>query len=186
MIEPAAYLISQEPLSSASWVIKDKPIDVDNKQITPLYTESQFRVRVVMNKEEFGKWERLYKKFNGLKFKLILEELEENFEYYGFYKRFAWDNERISIFAKLFFDYDTENPEKTIEIVDEGKWVVRSNNKTPAGMYWWLVEEKANNYVPEYLLDNKPPRSAKVFDTKEKADEWVTPITKAVNFSDES
>ena len=38
MTEPVAYLVSQEPLSSVRWLSDIKPIGVDNKQITPLYT----------------------------------------------------------------------------------------------------------------------------------------------------
>lgn len=52
MTEPVAYLVSQEPLSSVRWLSDVKPIGVDNKQITPLYTADQLHPRVKMTKEQ--------------------------------------------------------------------------------------------------------------------------------------
>ena len=48
MIEPVAYLVSQEPLSSVRWLSDVKPIGVDNKQITPLYTADQLQPTIEM------------------------------------------------------------------------------------------------------------------------------------------
>ena len=53
MNEPVAYLVSQEPLSSVRWLSDVKPIGVDDKQITPLYTAEQLHPRVKMTKAEF-------------------------------------------------------------------------------------------------------------------------------------
>lgn len=175
MTEPVAYLNKYKDKSTN--IIIFKPIDntalvSSNK----LYTADQLHPRVKMTQAEFRKWEKLYKKFNGLKFKLILEELEENFEYYGFYKRFAWDNERISIFARLFFDYDTENPEETIEIVNNMKWFVRSKELNSENNYYYFVGKRPDDYWPTYGYK----RAAKQFDTKEEADKWKNPLTEAV------
>ena len=74
MTEPVAYLVSQEPLSSVRWVSKDKPIGVDDKQITPLYTAEQLHPRVKMTQAEFD----LLKEINrGIR---VFEQLEEHIE----------------------------------------------------------------------------------------------------------
>lgn len=52
MTEPVAYLVSQEPLSSVRWLSDVKPIGVDDKQITPLYTKEQLHPQVKMTRDQ--------------------------------------------------------------------------------------------------------------------------------------
>lgn len=60
MTEPVVYLVSQEPLSSVRWLSDVKPIGVDDKQITPLYTAEQLQPRVKMTKNQYGRlmWDK--------------------------------------------------------------------------------------------------------------------------------
>ena len=53
MNEPVAYLVSQEPLSAVRWLSDVKPIGIDDKQITPLYTSEQLQNKIEMTTTEF-------------------------------------------------------------------------------------------------------------------------------------
>lgn len=53
MTEPVAYLVSQEPLSAVRWLSDIKPIGIDDKQITPLYTSEQLQNKIELTKTEF-------------------------------------------------------------------------------------------------------------------------------------
>lgn len=123
--EPVAYLISQEPLSSVRWVSKDKPIGVDDKQITNLYTKSQLQPKVKMTKAEFDEFKQLFAvedyaslaigtiervdiTFNNLKNKIFSGSVNN---------RVKNENE----FNTLWANYNPDNLEETIEIVKDKK-----------------------------------------------------------------
>lgn len=137
MTEPVAYLVSQEPLSSVRWLSDVKPIGVDDKQITPLYTAEQLQPRVKMTQAEF-------------------DELEKSL-------------------INAQFDYS--ELKKTIEIVPNMKWFVRS--KEPEGEdedEYYLFLSGSNLDDLEYFEFDY----AKSFDTKEEAEKWTNPLTEAV------
>ena len=187
MTEPVAYLVSQEPLSSVRWVSKDKPIGVDDKQITPLYTAEQLHPRVKMTQAEFDEWNELYQ-YNTL-FSSAMALLDDDKyveKYNNLYMKIytGEDAQNIyneAVFAELWAEYDPDHPEETIEIVHDMKWFVRSKDKNDEGYYSFLnnVIQLTLNWV--YSKDkNKPHKEAVSFDNKEEAEKWTNPITEAV------
>lgn len=136
MTEPVVYLVSQEPLSSVRWLSDVKPIGVDNKQITPLYTADQLHPLVKLTQAEF-------------------DELEKSL-------------------INAQFDYS--ELKKTIEIVPDMKWFVRSKELNLENNYYYFVGKRPDDYWPTYGYK----RAAKHFDTKEEAEKWKNPLTEAV------
>ena len=170
-IEPVAYL--SKYLDNSTNITRYKP---ENKRLlssNPLYTAEQLHPRVKMTRAEFDKWENLYERFHGKKFRLVLEEIEENNEYLDFDKRFLWDAGTVSVLANLFDKYEKNNPEKTIEILPEKKWFVREKD-TKEDFYLFLSGSELENFgylEKEYAI---------TFDTKEEAEKWVNPLCEAV------
>ena len=182
MTEPVAYLVSQEPLSSASWVSKDKPIGVDDKQITPLYTAEQLHPRVKMTQAEFDEFNYIPEYFSLYGALNYIENF--NARYKNLFKKFIVDetaDEEQADFANLWVNFSRNNPEETIEIVPDMKWFVRSKDKNDEGYYSFLnnVIQLTLNWV--YSKDkNKPHKEAVSFDNKEQAELWTNPLTEAV------
>lgn len=84
MIEPVAYLVSQEPLSSVRWLSDVKPIGVDDKQITPLYTADQLHPTVEMT--EIQKYALVEFKENWA-FTQFINAVEGNYENNMYFKK---------------------------------------------------------------------------------------------------
>lgn len=177
MTEPVAYLVSQEPLSSVRWVSKDKPIGVDDKQITPLYTENQLRVRVKMTQAEFDEFQMLYKSIKSSTIIGLLNTIRTNeHKNFGLLKlRLNKSGKDIEI-VNLWANYDPERPEETIEILPDMKWFVRSKEKN-GDKYLYLKNDEEGFVTPWYTVykDN-----ARQFDTEDEANLWNNPLTEAV------
>ena len=187
MIEPVAYLVSQEPLSSVRWLSDVKPIGVDDKQITPLYTAEQLHPRVKMTQAEFDEFKKLlsvgistiYEAFD-----VIDSDRGEMDEFEQLYNRLFTNGVNAQAqsqieFSKLWDSLSTSSPEETIEIVPDMKWFVRSNE--PEGedededeCYLFLSGSNLDN------LDYLEFDYAKSFNTKEEAELWTNPLTEAV------
>lgn len=175
--EPVAYLVSQEPYSSARYIVCDKPIPIGNEKITPLYTKEQLQHRVKMTKLESDEFELLYKLFHGSTVRGVINTVEYNES-----KRFMNLKSRLNKMGKdlelivLWDNYDPEKPEETIEIVPTMKWFVERNDTNDD--YRFLSKNVIN-------LDNELnyaalKKSAKQFVTKKEAEEWTNPLTEAV------
>ena len=184
MTEPVAYLVSQEPLSSVRWLSDVKPIGVDDKQITPLYTAEQLHPRVKMTHAEFDEFKRLFEyvdyasmatatianvgdDFNKLEVMICSGNVDE---------RIKKQNE----FNVLWANYNPDNPEETIEIAPDMKWFVRSK-EFDDGVYKVLEDIRLDYY--EYGNVENDEETAEYghrFDTKEEAELWTNPLTEAV------
>lgn len=179
MIEPEAYLVSQEPLSAVRWLSDVKPIGVDDKQITPLYTEEQLRPRVKMTRAEFDEWNKLVEEVADLYTAVI--EICDIYNYHNLYFRFFdlhnddTDKTRKTQveFATLWGIFDEFKPEETIEIVPDMKWFVQKKNFN--GDYKFL------NINTKDLSFNHTKDMAARFETKEEAEKWTNPLTEAVH-----
>lgn len=189
---PTAYIketvggtyLSTTPISKDLGEKTDKNI--------PLYTKEQLQPRVKMTKDEFEEWKELYYRVVELSLTAckMLNEISDNAhnsvgKYTKLAKRVYQDNDFMSVSKKqaelagLFVNYNTNEPEETIEIVPEKKWFVRSEDKDKSGVvsYSFLMVDEDMKYgwypfVPKY--------EATQFDTKEQAEEWTNPLTKAV------
>lgn len=146
--------------------------------IEELYTKEQLHPHVKMTQAEFEEWKDLY---NGsLMFSEAIEIMD--IEWGNNYKNISekiWvmdgetNIENEAIFARLYADFDTEHPEETIEIVPEEKWfVVRKLPNTGGNMLKCSDEG--------LLMYNAIKEVATHFETKEEAEEWTNPLTKAV------
>ena len=190
MTEPVAYLVSQEPLSSVRWLSDVRPMGVAKKQITPLYTDNQLHPRVKLTQAEFDEWKELY--YYLIEYSLsvhkMLDEILESFgvkrgKYVELSKRVYQNNGFMNVSKKqaelvdLFVNYNPDNPEKTIEIVPNMKWFVRSKKRDSDGDEYYLFMSGSNLYDLEYFPFNV---NAKQFDTKEEAERWENPLTEAV------
>ncbi|MCT4390581.1 hypothetical protein [Leuconostoc falkenbergense] len=71
--------------------------------------------------------------------------------------------------------FDYSELKKTIEIVPNMKWFVRSKEKEH-GNYWILAESRFSD-MPRYTVYKS---YAMTFDTKEEAEQWTNPLTEAV------
>ena len=72
------------------------------------------------------------------------------------------------------------NPEETIEIVPDMKWFVIAKNKYED---CFAFLKNKNLHVLEWIYsrsDKAAPKCAFKFDTKEQAELWTNPLTKAV------
>lgn len=184
MTEPVAYLVSQEPLSSVRWLSDVKPIGVDDKQITPLYTAEQLHPRVKMTQAEFDE----FKKLLSVGISTIYEALDvidsdrgEINEFEQLYNRLFTNgvNEQVkqqNEFAKLWDSLLTYSPEETIEIVPDMKWFVRSKEPEEDEDEYYLFLSGYNLDDLDYLVFDY----ARAFDTKGEAEKWTNPLTEAV------
>ena len=179
MIEPVAYLVSQEPLSSVRWLSDVKPIGVDDKQITPLYTAEQLHPRVKMTQKQlnaFTKWNKRNKLLSPVE--LIWNVMGAN-EYPNEFglelQEVSRDDKYLLSLANIWSEFDPNNPEELIEIVPDMKWFVRS--KEPEyDLRDFIFLSGSNLDDLDYLVFDY----ARAFDTKEEAELWTNPLTKAV------
>jgi len=86
------------------------------------------------------------------------------------------------------FDFIDSDREETVEIVPDMKWFLRSKTE----IIYQLLESKKQGYTHSYLMHNSVRHisyeplfkdeleKAIKFDTKEEAEQWTNPLTKAV------
>lgn len=173
MTEPVAYLVSQEPLSSVRWLSDVKPIGVDDKQITPLYTAEQLHPRVKMTKKQYDRL--MWDKQNSDLFQCIdyFNEHDGNSKFGVSTENLRGDLTQEDI-ARAWL-----NPEETIEIVTDMKWFVRSKESDINGYGWLSIIDKYQTPIYQYSHD-KPLSMFVRFNTKEEAEKWTNPLTESV------
>lgn len=185
MTEPVAYLVSQEPLSSVRWLSDVKPMGVDNKQITPLYTAEQLHPRVKMTQDEFDELKKL-KSLNPTVDLIAILKIVSSFKYKNLQSRLLCSIENQTEFATLWLRGRYERLEELIEIIPEMKWFVRSKEKYQPDMDQGISESgylyltQGNIYSIEYHEMTSFKEDATQFDTEDEAKLWTTPDTKAV------
>ncbi|CUW06699.1 hypothetical protein [Leuconostoc gasicomitatum] len=176
-IEPVAWLVSQEPLSSVQYVTDEKPLGLDDKRVFPLYTKEQLQSRVKMTQAEFDEFQKLVEQEYDLY--SAISEIGDTNLCPNLYDRLfgSVDNKsKQNEFAVLWANFEEFEPQKTIEIIPEKKWFVRLIPTIPTGdddIY--LDSERIVS--PDY---HSPKKAAATFDTKEQADEWTNPLTESV------
>ena len=150
----------------------------------PLYTAEQLHPRVKMTQDEFDEFKKLlsvgistiYEAFD-----VIDSDRGEMDEFEQLYNRLFTNgvNEQVkqqNEFAKLWADFNPDNPEETIEIVPDMKWFVRSKEKEEDEDEYYIFLSGSNLDDLDYLVFDY----AKAFDTKEEAEKWTNPLTEAV------
>lgn len=180
MTEPVAYwhipqLENNEPFvsfgPSASHIFES----------IPLYTAEQLHPRVKMTQAEFDEWHKLVGEVADL-YNAVTEICDIS-PYPSLYCRFFdLQNEDTDKtrkkqveFATLWGIFDEFYPEETIEIVPTVKWFVQIKNKNEPAKFLRKTEFNVNciDYGAIKIY-------AKQFDTKEEAEKWTNPLTKAV------
>lgn len=87
-----------------------------------------------------------------------------------------FDELEISLINALF---DYSELKKTIEIVPDMKWFVRSKKISRSGEYFWLCDRDYLD-IPQFMIVDGEQLSAMKFDTKDQAEKWTNPLTEAV------
>lgn len=162
MTEPVAYKAFDNDSKREFLRFTPSPFN-DN---VPLYTKEQIHPRVKMTQAEFEMIKIIKQKNN------LLSDALNSTAFFGDEKQ---QSEQQIELANLFINLDLDNPDETIEIVPTMKWfVVVTNPIVHAGWTYLSVDGiKRISY-------DAPKSEAKKFDTKEKAEEWLNPLTKAV------
>lgn len=183
-LKPVAYLVSQEPYSSARYIVCDKPVPIDNKQITPLYTKEQLQPRVKMTKKEVDEFKKLHKSRNHLIPIHFLKFLLDNGDSYPLLHSRYWDGrEEQLVLLTLWLRFDPKHPEETIEIIPEKKWFVRSKKRDGNERFSYIKSILSTQVVYGFSLSEELSEKEDYpyqFDTKEQAEEWTNPLTEAV------
>ncbi|MFZ2380696.1 hypothetical protein [Leuconostoc falkenbergense] len=178
MIEPVAYVQIRDG-KAYSVLRKGTP----NDEYTPVYTAEQLRPRVKMTQAEFDDWHELYE-CNTLfsSAMALLDDDEEVEKYRNIYMKIYKGKDELNIknevvFAKLWSDYNPDNPEETIEIVPNMKWFVRNKQKGKDDVidYLMIDDDVWFGWHPFVTRDE-----ATAFDTEEEAEKWTNPLTEAV------
>lgn len=184
MTEPVAYYREN---SNGMRIYYDRimlpELDNNDIKVKPLYDKNSLHPRVKMTQAEFDEFKKLlsvgistiYEAFD-----VIDSDRGEMDEFEQLYNRSFTNgvNEQVkqqNEFAKLWADFNPDNPEETIEIVPDMKWFVRSKEPDD-DLRDFLFLSGSNLDDLDYLVFDY----AKAFDTKEEAEKWTNPLTEAV------
>jgi hypothetical protein len=188
MTEPAAYMWKTVQGTIAGLVPNDNSHSGGLLGI-PLYTAEDLHPRVKMTKKQYEEWQSVIRSIYPVNlyelFNLIFNAAEHHGEYTGMRDIFSFDEGQKKL-AKLWTDYDQDNPDETIEIVPNMKWFVRSKEKYQPDMDQGISESgylyltQGNIYSIEYYETTTFKDDAQQFDTKEEAEKWTNPLTEAV------
>lgn len=157
MTEPVAYL--NKYLDKNTNITRYKPENQRLLSSDPLYTAEQLHPRVKMTKKQ-------HKQFENYK-------TNKN-DFYNFWQSLLVDD------VSLFKEISERNlmlawlDDRTIEIVPNMKWFVRSKTSDEKYGYWYLHKTE-HYFFHEYIKELSTQ-----FDTKEEAEEWTNPLTEAV------
>ncbi|WP_273710305.1 hypothetical protein [Leuconostoc mesenteroides] len=157
MTEPVAYMLSD--FVGNDFTSLELPKNPNNPR--GLYFKEQLHPRVKMTKKQ-------HKQFENYK-------TNKN-DFYNFWQSLLVDD--VSLFKEIserdlmlaWLD------DRTIEIVPDMKWFVRSKERNSEKNYYYFVGKRPTDYWPHYGYK----RAAKKFDTKEEAEKWTNPLTEAV------
>ena len=166
MTEPVVYLVNGVAFNDIdrakvySDVLKyHKKIAVESLVPIPLYTAEQLHPRVKMTKKQHRQFENYKTNKNT---------------FYHFWQSLLVDD------VSLFKEISERNlilawlDDRTIEIVPNMKWFVRSKTSDEKYGYWYLHKTE-HYFFHEYIKELSTQ-----FDTKEEAEEWTNPLTEAV------
>lgn len=157
MTEPVAYL--NKYLDKNTNITRYKPENQRLLSSDPLYKAEQVHPRVKMTKKQ-------HKQFENYK-------TNKN-DFYNFWQSLLVDD------VSLFKEISERNlmlawlDDRTIEIVPNMKWFVRSKTSDEKYGYWYLHKTE-HYFFHEYIKELSTQ-----FDTKEEAEEWKNPLTEAV------
>lgn len=160
MTEPVAYIRRTSGGTYLSLTpISDDYGDKTDKTL-PLYTAEQLHPRVKMTKKQ-------HKQFENYK-------TNKN-DFYDFWQSLLVDD------VSLFKEISERNlmlawlDDRTIEIVPEMKWFVRSKEPEDEDDYYLFLNGYNLDDLDYFEFDY-----ARAFDTKEEAELWTNPLTEAV------
>jgi len=165
--------------------------DIDNSDnlIKPLYTKEQLQPRVKMTQAEFDEFEKLSKLgvdtiYDALD--LVNSDRGETDEFENIYNRLFGGDNFIKIqknqleFSNLWAYYNPEEPDVMIEIIPDKKWFVISKDLDDGIYYVMGVIDERYPAFNSALNELEVAKFGHEFDTKEQAEEWTNPLTKAV------
>ena len=181
MTEPVAYW--RVPKTGAEdTCLNFSPSKNPNFENIPLYTAEQLHKRVKMTQAEFEEFNILSESGIDTIYDILhLVKSDRVNSVTNLYER-LFDGDFITVqksqleFANLWAYYDPENPEDMIDIIPTNKWFVRVDSQIPLPNENIYLDDELIVY-PRY---DSPKSSAHQFDTKEEAEKWVNPLTKAV------
>lgn len=183
MTEPVAYLYTTDKNKKEIYL---GFCISDNKNFTsiPLYTAEDLHPRVKMTQAEFDEFMYFYERYRSdtttiamLSYIRINKAGETKNLYHRFYDIGTLNGtvEAQFEFSLLWVKFDSNNPEKTIEIVPDKKWFVRSKEPEDGDEYYLFLSGSTLDDLDYLVFDY-----ARAFDTKEEAELWKNPLTEAV------
>lgn len=185
MTEPVAYLAKSRKSGAVNATVNQWSYhDFEN---IPLYTKEQLQPKVQMTQAEFNEFNKLLLSSAVTIYKVIDTIYKDNGkmnEFLHLYQRLFNRNDKLELenqleFSKLWANFNIDNQEEMIEIVPDMKWFVRSKKSELKGYGWLSIIDKYT--IPVYQYSHDKPLSIFVrFDTKEEAEEWLNPLTEAV------
>ena len=139
MTEPVAYWHIPQ-IENEEIFVSFNPSKTSNFEDIPLYTAEDLHPRVKMTKSEFDEWKDLYNRSVMFSEAIEITDLDYSHNYDNISKKIWVGNrenniENEAIFAKLYADFDSDNPDETIEIVPNMKWFVAAKEPSFNGKY---------------------------------------------------
>ena len=173
MTEPAAYLAKSRKSGAVNATVKEWSYhDFEN---IPLYTKEQLQPKVQMTQAEFNEFKKL-KLLNPTVDLIATLKIVSSFKYTNLQSRLVCSIESQTEFATLWLRCRYERLEEMIAIVPNMKWFVRSKEPEEYDDEYYLFLSGSNLDDLDYLAFDY----ARAFDTKEEAELWTNPLTKAV------
>ena len=167
-VKPVAYL--NKYLDKSTNITRYKPENQRLLSSNPLYTVEQLHPRVKMTKKQYDR----------LMFDKENTDLSTCFGYFLEHdgvNNFCLPSENLmGLLKQEDIARAWLNPEKTIEIVPDMKWFVRSKERNLEKNYYYFVGKRPADNWPRYGYK----MAAKQFDTKEEAEKWKNPLTEVV------
>ena len=183
MSEPVAYMWKTERGTIIGFTPNENSHSGGQLGI-PLYTAEDLHQRVKMTQAEHDEFNKLLLSSAVTIYEVIDTIYKDNGEMNNFshlYQRLFNRNDKLELenqleFSKLWANFNINNPEETIEIVPNMKWFVRSKKTNGSYKYDYLSRMYDGTASPKYGEKDL----AIYFDTKEEAELWTNPLTKAV------
>lgn len=140
-------------------------------EVTGLYTKEQFQHRVNMDANEYREFYNLF-----VEKQLISTALHFILNTDSYMNLKIWitsqREERERELFELWYHFDPEHYEQTINIVSVEKWFVETENITDDNFKYLRIGK--DNLINYYA----PKHKATVFNTEEEAKKWETPVSK--------
>lgn len=184
--KPAAYRFNE---FNNRWAYQETRPSTKFNDVEPLYTKEQLRKHVEMTHAVYNQfcqarrdYSEPYRFLNDLETDSTREKFDSLFHWIYSTEHGA-DLEGSLAFYTIWVDCALEKYDIKIDIVPEKKWFVRSKNRDGNERFSYIKSIFSTQVVYGFSLSEELSEKEDYpyqFDTKEQAEEWTNPLTKAV------